>query len=368
MGSGSSKRGEATNGRVGLGRCSPPQKQFFLAPLVPWKQWDSQEWLGSAMCAALYVIWDTRDSGISSRLLMAKCRVAPLLRMTIPRGEIQSLTILTRLLLVAAEAFPERFSSISSFTDSMCMVGALNKMSTALKPYFGNCVSEIHHIRKQLAELTDSLPPVHHVPGDGNPADIGTRGSVVTHELSTNSLWQTGPSFLRQAFASWPTTAPDRRASARVPVEEVKKAAANVLATTLSDTPDGNSPDLAHTIYKAIHRNSALGRSLHALSLHSLHREKLELTVRVLARVLRAIVSGDRQVCLLSPPPQWIELAVLVLIRCSSASAREALKKGRLQGLGVKERGGAIWVQGRVRGEELSRLLGVSELPVILAS
>ena len=33
--------------------------------------------------------------------------------MTVPRGEMQSLTILTRLLLVAAEAFPARFLSIS---------------------------------------------------------------------------------------------------------------------------------------------------------------------------------------------------------------------------------------------------------------
>ena len=42
--------------------------------------------------------------------------------------------------------------------------------------------------------------------------------------------------------------------------------------------------------------------------------------------------------------------------------------KGRLQGLGAIQRTGAVWVQGRIRGEELSRLLGVAELPVLLAS
>ena len=128
-----------------------------------------------AMCAAIYVIWETKDAGTSSQLLLAKCRVAPLLGMTVPRGELQSLTILTRLQLVAAEAFPVRFQSISSFTDSMCTLGALEKMSTTLKPYFGNRVSEILHLRTQLETLTDLLPPVHHVPGVGNPADIGTR-------------------------------------------------------------------------------------------------------------------------------------------------------------------------------------------------
>ena len=43
------------------------------------------------------------------------------------------------------------------------------------------------------------------------------------------------------------------------------------------------------------------------------------------------------------------------------------MKQGKLQGLGAVERGGIVWVRGRVRGEELARLLGMSELPVILA-
>ena len=128
-----------------------------------------------AVCAALYVVWATEDGKATARLLMAKCRVAPLLGMTVPRGEMQSLAILTRLLVVAVEAFPARFQSISSYTDSMCSIGALSKTSTALKPYFGNRVSEIQHLRVQLAEYTDDLAPVHHIPGSRNPADVGTR-------------------------------------------------------------------------------------------------------------------------------------------------------------------------------------------------
>ena len=116
-----------------------------------------------AVCASLYVVWSTEGGGVTVRLLLAKCRVAPLLGMTVPRGEMQSLTILTRLMVVAAEAFPARFTSMSAYTDSMCSIGALSKMSTALKPYFGNRVSEIQHLRAQLAELTDDLAPVHHI-------------------------------------------------------------------------------------------------------------------------------------------------------------------------------------------------------------
>ena len=46
------------------------------------------------VCASLYVLWKCSDGETSSRLLMAKCRVAPIHGMTIPRGELKSLTIL----------------------------------------------------------------------------------------------------------------------------------------------------------------------------------------------------------------------------------------------------------------------------------
>ena len=63
-----------------------------------------------------------------------------------------------------------------------------------------------------------------------------------------------------------------------------------------------------------------------------------------------------------------IELAVQVIIRGSSASARVALQQDKLQGLGAVCRRGAVWVQGRVCGEVLAKLLGTSELPVVMAS
>ena len=100
----------------------------------------------------------------------------------------------------------------------------------------------------------------------------------------------------------------------------------------------------------------------------ALTREKLEISVRVLARVLRAVVCGDRDECAKAPPVRFVELSVQLLLRSSSASAREALGKGQLAGLGAVSRGGVVWVQGRVRGEELAKLLGTSELPVIMAS
>ena len=41
---------------------------------------------------------------------------------------------------------------------------------------------------------------------------------------------------------------------------------------------------------------------------------------------------------------------------------------GKLQGLGAFARGGVVWVSGRVRKETLAELLGMTELPILLAS
>ena len=95
------------------------------------------------MCAAIYVVWQILSVRNESRIMVAKCRVTPLIGMTIPRGELQSLTMLTRMLVVVAETYPERFASISTYTDSMSSMGTLGKKSSTLKPYFANRVSEI---------------------------------------------------------------------------------------------------------------------------------------------------------------------------------------------------------------------------------
>ena len=110
-------------------------------------------------------VWNVREGQLTSRLLLAKCRVTPLLGATIPRGEHQSLVILHRLALVIAESFPASFASMSLYTDSLCSIGALQKDGGILCPFFANRVSEVKRIRVQLQDYTDKLPPVSHMPG-----------------------------------------------------------------------------------------------------------------------------------------------------------------------------------------------------------
>ena len=64
-----------------------------------------------------------------------------------PRGELQALVVLHRMLLTIVEAFPYRFATVSAYTDSLCSLGALRKNTSALRPFFGNRVMEIGRVR-----------------------------------------------------------------------------------------------------------------------------------------------------------------------------------------------------------------------------
>ena len=311
---------------------------------------------------------------------MAKCRVAPLVGMTIPRGELQSLTMLTRMLLVVAETYPLRFDSVSTYTDSMCSLGALGRTTSTLKPYFANRVSEILQLRVRLSELTSDLAPVHHVEGVQNPADLGTRGTATMDDLLMGSRWQTGPDFLHDSYKEWPVTSAEERSQGAVPAEEVRKAGAGT-AVFIDHKPVSKSvsmaatrsscdkpADIARVMFDAIRMESRLGVAMHSIATSSLSREKLEVSVKSLARVLRAIVSGRRASCETCPGKHFIELAIQILLRVSSVSSRKALESDKLQGLGAIERGGVVWVQGRVRKEVLAELLGTTELPILMGS
>ena len=142
-----------------------------------------------AICAVLYVVWEQDSGPPTSHLLMSKCRVAPLHGATIPQEELQSLVILHCLAVVVVEAFPAVFQSISKYTDSMCSLGALQKMDGILKPYFANQASEIRWLHEQLEEVTEHLELVHHIAGSSNPANLGTRGQTRIQDLGPGKVW-----------------------------------------------------------------------------------------------------------------------------------------------------------------------------------
>ena len=125
-----------------------------------------------AICILLYVVWTDSTGRHHPRILTGKCRVAPLLGSTIPRGELQAIVMLHRL-IATVEAFPFQFASVSANSDSLCSIGAMYKSSSSMRPYFANRVLEVLRLREQIQEKTDDLAPISHIPGEQNPADLG---------------------------------------------------------------------------------------------------------------------------------------------------------------------------------------------------
>ena len=310
----------------------------------------------SALCAVVYIIWTDCDGNHFPRVLTGKCRVAPLLGTTIPRGELQALLVLHRLIATVTEAYPFRPKSISVYTDSLCSIGALQKLTASLKPYFANRVMEIIRIRATLITSTDDLAPVSHV--------LGTRGTVGVGELGPGSTWQLGPSFISGDYNEWPRTEPTVLANSAVPDEESQAFFSNNQAVP----SPSDQRDPAKKMIQAAQSESNLGKTIQSMVGMVLKREKLELAIRVLARVLQAVIQGDWAACSRPPQVSTVEMAVQIVLRVASRSAVTALQGGKLRGLGACERGGVVWVSGRIRGELLAMLLGSPELPVILAS
>ena len=270
-----------------------------------------------AMCAVLYVVWSLGHGKSTSTLLMGKCWITPLTGSTIPRGELQSLVILHRFAVVAVEGFPARFASISMYTDSMSSVGAMEKTGGVLRPFFANRVSELKRIRSSLSEVSDEVPRIHHIPGNLNPADIGTRGQATLKDLGLESRWQCGPNFLRQPYMEWPTTCSSIREKMEMPAQEVRSSK-NVFMVS---QPPPRNDSLTTVLSSGIERGTVLGNCMELAVGCILQREKLELSTRALARMLNAVLGNDRNLCKVSPSQRLIELAVFVLLRCASASA-----------------------------------------------
>ena len=79
--------------------------------------------------------------------------------------------------------------------------------------------------------------------------------------------------------------------------------------------------------------------------------------------MLLRVLTGKR----LGPNYQHRETCRRLIIWAASESALTALKDGQLLSLGAFERTGKVWISGRIRKEHLATLLGIDELPVVMA-
>ena len=154
-------------------------------------------------------------------LVMAKTRVAPIKRLTIPRLELCGANLLANLLDHIKRVLGIPSDHVYAWTDSTVVLGWLSGNPRRFKMFVGNRVSNVMGL----------VPPDRwqHVRGDQNPADSASRG-LFPSELLEHRLWWDGPEWLYMSKSEWPAN-PD------VPRVETSEEKAVSLCASLAAQP-----------------------------------------------------------------------------------------------------------------------------------
>ena len=128
--------------------------------------------------------------------MAAKLRVAPITATSIPRLELMGAVTRERLSTRIAKVLELQTSQLMFWSDSRNALWWIRGHSRNFKPFVANRVGEI--------QTSTNPEQWRHVPTTLNPADILSRG-MKTADLLECVRWWTGPDFLKQSEAAWPT-------------------------------------------------------------------------------------------------------------------------------------------------------------------
>ena len=140
--------------------------------------------------AAVVYLRTYNDRDISSNIVMAKSRVAPMKPLTIPRLELLGAVLLVRLVSAVMDFLSSwKFSRITYYTDSTNVLHWINdnKGTSRWNGYITRRLDEINTL--------SARDQWRHCKGDENPADFPTRGMTM-QQLSNSQTWLHGPEWI----------------------------------------------------------------------------------------------------------------------------------------------------------------------------
>ena len=174
-----------------IARCYFP-KQAECVPLQLHGFSDASE---NAYAGVVYRRIVDSEQNIHISLVMAKTKVAPIKKATIPRLELCGAELLAQLLHHVREVLHIPADRVYAWTDSTIVLGWLTGNPRRFKVYVGNRISNIiQHVSPERW---------NHVPGLENPADCASRG-LFPSELLEHKLWWNGPDWLHSDTSDWP--------------------------------------------------------------------------------------------------------------------------------------------------------------------
>ena len=140
-----------------------------------------------AYAAVVYVRAVYVDGTVSSELVVAKTKVAPLKTVSIPRLELCGAVLLSELLVATSMALKVPKEQLHGWIDSTAALGWLRNCPSKYQTYVAN----------RIATAARNVDPTiwNHVSTLLNPADCATRG-LSAEDLKTHQLWWHGPPWL----------------------------------------------------------------------------------------------------------------------------------------------------------------------------
>ncbi|XP_077285599.1 uncharacterized protein LOC143919332 [Arctopsyche grandis] len=150
--------------------------------------------------ACIYVKCTDQLGNSKCHLVCSRSRVAPLSFVTIPRLELCSAMLLSKLMKSTIDQLTIHINEKYYWTDSTVALHWIRGESCKWTTFVANRVAEIQSISQPIEW--------YHVSSTDNPADLISRGTQPS-ELNHNSLWWDGPSWLKLDESRWPRRPPE---------------------------------------------------------------------------------------------------------------------------------------------------------------
>ena len=147
-----------------------------------------------AFGACAYVRWKVGPERFCAILVIAKNRIAPARRITIPRMELCGAVIAVKLRKTIEQEIDIEFDRVMHITDSTIVRNQIESDSHEFATFTGNRIAEI-----QSKSKPDEW---WWTPSKENPAVLITRAAN-PNDLGEDSLFQTGPEYLKRDTSLW---------------------------------------------------------------------------------------------------------------------------------------------------------------------
>lgn len=147
--------------------------------------------------ACLYLRTVNERGVVTTSLICAKSRVAPLKVVTLPRLELLAAVLLACLAAKYVPSLQLQIDNTYYWTDSTIVLAWISSPASRWKTFVGHHVSEI----KEMS----SVSQWRHISTSENPADIVSRGCSST-QITESKLWWNGPKWLCDESSKWPST------------------------------------------------------------------------------------------------------------------------------------------------------------------